>query len=89
MLISANALILFELKVGNLFPSAKDSTITLFLDFPTTVYNPGFPEIVNLYDFNKEITVPRLVRMRTFKLTSSLIKRTPLFLPISCDSWHL
>ena len=45
MLISDNALILLVLNIGNLFLSMIDSTITLFLDFPTVLNNPDLPEI--------------------------------------------
>jgi hypothetical protein len=42
---SDSALILLELKIGNLFLSITDSTITLFFDFPTTLKSPDLPEI--------------------------------------------
>mgnify|MGYP007021908053 CR=1 FL=1 len=43
---SREALILFDEKVGNRLPSISDSTITLFLDWPTIVCSPDFPEIL-------------------------------------------
>ena len=57
MLTSFKALILLVEKVGNLFPSTIDSTMTLFFVCPIIVNNPDFPEIDNISVNNSTVVI--------------------------------